>query len=92
MGRKQRRTLSNLSYKQMEARRLGQSDGVARDVVCPLGKIPYRSRKAADRKMLTLRQAPNYQDRGYPLHTYECPVCDHWHVGHDTRNYEQRES
>lgn len=79
-----------MSYKQLDARRRSKSDGVVEGVECKFGKIPYRSRPAAHRKMVQLRQASTYNDRGVPLHVYECPACEHWHVGHDTRNYGQR--
>jgi hypothetical protein len=89
MGRKQRRA-AGMSYKQLDARQRSKDDGVVESVVCPVGKLPYRSRAAAHRKMVKLRQSANYVDRGHPLHAYECPACEYWHVGHDTRNYGQR--
>jgi hypothetical protein len=88
MGGKQRRTSHNQSFRQMDARRKAKTRGVVDGAYCLLGKICYRSKPAAARKLIKLKQSVNYQPHnGAPLHVYQCPKCEHWHVGHDTRNY-----
>lgn len=79
-----------MSYKQLDARQRSKDDGVIQGVSCQVASIAYRSRTAAHRKMIKLRQAPTYVDDGHPLHVFECPSCEYWHVGHDKRNYGRR--
>lgn len=47
------------------------------DVDCPSGKIPYRSKVAAERGQAGLKK----QGR-IGLQVYECRECQYWHLGH----------
>ena len=47
-------------------------------------KIQWPSRDLAEGHVLTILANRKTKDPSR-LHTYRCPVCDWWHVGHSNR-------
>jgi hypothetical protein len=50
------------------------------------GKLRFHDQQEAQRSMLALRARELAEGRldAHTLHTYVCPVCQAWHVGHRT--------
>ncbi len=50
------------------------------DVVCPTGKIRYRSEDQASRELASTRRPTRFRRRRHERRAYQCDVCHGWHL------------
>lgn len=52
----------------------------ARGVMCPTGKVPWRSERDADRALAETQDKRSGGDRPPECRHYRCPACHYWHL------------